>query len=273
MANFLLILALGIQVAVPKEMTCLGFIHTSLLPMNAYISGTEQEGAQVISTEGNLVYISGPGISALKAGDSFWVSHPEGIVRDRLTQEPLGYYYEELGSVRIETVASHVATAQVVSSCKPITKGDLILPAANRAAVSFSGELSNRFTPFPSEGLTSSIIVAKDDLHELAAGHFCFIGVGARDGVKTGDRFTIYRESQPFNPRDFGIAGSGKGLSYEKILPGKYPSDLAQILSSRNLPPQAIGDLVVVDVFETTAAARIVNSHREIHLGDIIIRR
>jgi len=273
MTNILLIAVLGLQVATQGELTCLGFIHDSKLPMNVYISGTEREGTMVLATANGLVYLGGPGVSSLKPGETYWVSRAEGIIRDGLTQEVIGIYYEELGTVRIQATGKGTSTAVVLNACQPMMKGDLILPAAKRTVVNFTGELSNRLTPFPHDGLASSIILGKNDAHEMAVGQFCFIGVGARDGVKLGDRFTVYREQPPFDARDLLISGSGANLSYEKLRPGKYPSALAATLSGRTLPPRTLGDLVVVDVGETTAAARIVNSKEEIRLGDLVVRR
>ncbi len=273
MTNILLIALLGLQVATQRELSCLGFIHDSRLPMNVYISGTEHEGTTVLASEEGLVYLGGPGVASLKVGETYWVSRAEGIIRDRLTQKEIGIYYEELGTTRVEAVANGSATAVVLNSCQPMMKGDIILPAANRTVVNFNGELSNRLTPFPNNGLTSSIILGKDDAHQLAEGQFCFIGVGARDGVKPGDRFTVYREQPPFDARDLLISGSGSYMSYEKLRPGKYPSTLTGLLSNRALPPKAVGDIVIVDVSETTSAARIVNSKEEIQLGDLVVRR
>jgi hypothetical protein len=273
MTNILLIAALGLQVATQVELGCLGFIHDAELPMNVYVSGTEREGTTALASAGGLVYLSGPGIPSLKPGETYYVSRTEGVIRDRLTSAKLGIYYMELGTVRIQSTEGTVARAEIVTSCRPMMKGDIVLPAASRAAVEFSGELSDRFTPFPSEGLASSIILGREDAHEMAAGQFCFIGVGARDGVRIGDRFTVYRAQPPFEARDFLVAGTGSLMSYEKLTPGRYPGTLIALLKARKLPPRPVGDIVIVDMAESTSAARIINSREEIHLGDIVVKR
>ncbi len=54
---------------------------------------------------------------------------------------------------------------------------------------------------------------------------------------------------------------------------GHYDPQLLDSLRERKLPPRAIGDIVVVEAGEKSAAARVINSLVEIELGDIVVRR
>jgi hypothetical protein len=83
----------------------------------------------------------------------------------------------------------------------------------------------------------------------------------------------VFRDQKPFNPQDLTVGGTGNGLSYDKFRPGRYPDNLIELLKARQLPPIAVGDLVILEVGETTAAARIINSRQEIHLGDLVVKR
>jgi hypothetical protein len=254
------------------ELQCLGFINEAPLPADVFVAGTQEEGMTTFAYEGTLVHLNGPGVAALKTGESYRAVRAEGRVRDRITNEEIGIYYKELGNVRIEHVAADYASAQVLTSCFGLLKGDLVLPAIPRTTVRSEGKMSGRLTTYPDQGLASSIILGKDDLQELAAGHFCFIGAGARDGVKAGDRFEVFRMEPAFNPRDLIVKGQGRGRSYEMQFVRNSP-DLLNALYDRKLPARPLGDLVVVEVGDTTAAARIVNSRSEIHPGDIVVRR
>ncbi len=273
MANTVLLLAFVLQVASTGELNCLGFIRTTEIPTDVYISGTQEEGKTAYSTQRNLVYLSGVGIPSLKIGETYKVIRPEGRIKDRLTNEDIGVYYIELGTVRIETQRNDSAMGMIMMSCNAMLKGDLIVPIVPKTFAKFTGQPSNRLTSIPDEGLTSSIILGKDDRKEMGAGHFCFIAVGQRDGIKPGDRFTIYRPQQPFNPLELIVNGKGGGLSYEKMSVGRYQSGLIEALMDRNLPPRILGGLVIVDVSDTTSRGRIVNSREEIHLGDLVVRR
>jgi hypothetical protein len=132
------------------------------------------------------------------------------------------------------------------------------------------GDLSNRLTSVNEQGLASSIVLGRNDARELASGHFCFIGVGARDGVKPGDQFTIYRVQPPFDPKDLIVNSAHSGTTYDRLT---YKAEIIETLRHRKIAPRILGDLVVVDVTANTAAARIVNSRSEIHVGDIVFRR
>jgi hypothetical protein len=143
----------------------------------------------------------------------------------------------------------------------------------NRPVVAFKGELSDRNTPFPKEGLASSIVLGKEDLREMAAGHFCFIAVGSREGVKPGDRFTIYRPQPPFDPQDLSATGAHSMTSYESFQTRRRLAEVIDVLSNRRVPPRVVGDILIVDVGETTSAAKIIYSRSEVHLGDIVVRR
>src|SRR5881628_2896331 len=124
-------------VAMPEELKCLGFIHETLYPPDILVSGTEQEGLSTFLMEGSLVYLSGPGLKSAKAGDSFRVVRAEAKIRDRLTQKFTGYYYKELGTVRIESLRGEAGAGKVLSNCDTIFKGDFLLPQVEKPTVKF----------------------------------------------------------------------------------------------------------------------------------------
>ncbi len=261
MATLALTLTMLLQVATSANLQCLGFISEKPLPADVFIAASEEEGVVNYSSESELVYLNGPGLASLKAGEIYRVVRPEGTVPGR--NGDYAIYYKGLGTVRIQRVDSNAVLAMVQMSCRPIMKGDLVIPLADTVPVEFNGTLSNKWTPFPPPGgLVSQIVLGKDYLHNMASGDFCFIGVGTSDGVKPGDTFTIYRLPPPFNPGDLSVAYSGH-----------YDPKMVEMLRNRTLPPHPVGDLVVVEAGETTSAARIVNSLVEAIPGDLVIRR
>jgi hypothetical protein len=269
----ILTLLLLFQIATPPEMNCLGFISDLPVSEDVFIAGAKEEGITALASANDLISLNGPGLSNLKIGESYKVIRPEGKVRDRATKDEIGIYYNELGIIKIEASGTAFAAAKVVSSCGHMIKGDLVAPLKTLPAVKFTGKASNKLTPLPSDGLSSTIILGKDDLQELAAGNICFIGAGTRQGVKAGDRFTIYRTQPPFNQLDTSVDGAGSGNTYKKLIAGKTDEKMLLLLADRNLPPRVLGDLIILDAGETTSVAKIVNSLSEIHLGDIVVRR
>jgi hypothetical protein len=45
------------------------------------------------------------------------------------------------------------------------------------------------------------------------------------------------------------------------------------LLHERKLPPQILGDIVVVETGDRTSTGKIVNSLSEIHVGDLIVKK
>ena len=260
-------------VAVTEELDCLGFISDTLMPLDIYVAGTEQEGLVTALMERSLVYLNGSGLKSMSKGDVLRVVRAEGKIRAKMTNALIGYYYEELGNIRIESILDESATGIILKSCNVILKGDLLLSPSDRQPVEYLGKVSNGMTPFPDQGLASSIVLAEDDLQELAAGHFCHIAVGEVDGVEPGDRFTVYRMQPPFDPKDLIVTGGHSGASYEKLQRGSYETELIATLKQRLIEPRVLGDMVVVDVARTTSTAKIIHSRFEIHLGDLVIKR
>jgi hypothetical protein len=273
MTAIILLLGLMAQIMSPGDATCLGFISDVRVPMDVYIAGTESEGSVSMSAASGLLYLNGPGVPQLKKNDVYRVVRPEGEVVDPYGGNRIGTYYKDLGTVRIDSVSKDYGMAIVVYSCNPMIKGDILLPLATRPPVTFQGNLSDRLTPFVENGLRSYILLGKDDLRELAAGNFCFIGIGSKDQVRVGDRFTIYRLQPPLNPQDLAVTGAQTFMTYGKMEGGRYRNSLTELLNNRTLPPRPIGDLVVVDVQQNTATAKIINSLFEVHPGDVVVRR
>ncbi len=268
-----LILLFALKVTTPGEMACLGYTMDYVIQADLYIAGMEQEGLSTLATEGEIVYLNGPRVPFLKVGDVERVVRPEGKVRDPLTGAQLAIYYKQLGTLRIENVGQDTAVARVLLSCNGMLKGDLVTPYTPKPMVEFSGDLSNKATSIPKQGLVSSILLGNNDARELAAGQFCFIGVGAREGVQPGDRFTIFRSYPSFNTNSEDIENRASNTSYPSARNWRYIYSQNARLRNRVLPPQVLGDIVVVEAGDKVSAAKVINSISEIHLGDLVVKR
>jgi hypothetical protein len=268
-----LLFMLALQVTTSAEMSCIGSVVDLEMPADLYVAGLQEEGIATMASQGQFVYINGPRVSFLKVGEINRVIRPEGEVHDLVNGKKQGTYYKDLGIIRIEAVNRDVATARVIMSCQGIIKGDLVTPAAAKPAVVFRGDLSNALTPFPAEGLMSSILLGKNDAQELAGGAICFIGRGWRDGVKVGDRFTVFRFPPPFDSNEKAVEATSynMGSSFDA-----GPDNVARLgakLSDRTLPKQILGDIVVVDVGDKTCTGKIINSISVMHPGDLVVKR
>jgi hypothetical protein len=241
--------------------------------MDLYIAGVEEEGTLSMSTAGQILYLNGPGVASLKTGTVQRVVRPEGKISDPISGAKMGIYYQDIGTIQIEAVEQESATARVLTACRAMLKGDLVTSHSEKPGVEFGGKQSNALTPIPQNGLVSLIIVGKDDIQEMVAGNVCYIGLGGRDGVRAGDRFTIFRPYPEFNSHDMIVGAARASTSYASARNLIYQSKINTLLSKRKLPPQVLGDMIVVDIGDGVSAGKIINSLFEIHVGDFVVKR
>jgi hypothetical protein len=268
-----LLFMLALQVTTAAEMSCIGSVVDLEVPADLYVAGLQEEGLSTMASQGQLIYINGPRISFLKVGEINRVVRPEGEIHDLVNGKKQGTYYRDLGVIRIEAIYRDAAAARIMVSCQGIIKGDLVTPAVAKPAVEFRGDFSSALTPFPADGLMSSILLGKNDIQELAAGDICYMGRGWRDGVRVGDRFTVFRLPPPFDSNEKAVEtiSSNMGSSFDR-----GPDNIARLgskLSDRTLPKQILGDVVVVDVGDKTCTGKIINSISVMHPGDLVVKR
>jgi hypothetical protein len=271
MAAIFLIFGLMAQALTPGESACVGFINETTLPPNVYVVGTEEEEVHILASQGSLVYLNGPGVSALTRSESYRIVRAEGEIKDPSRKQAAGIYYKQIGIARLESPGSDVATAIVTTACHPVARGDLIVPLKPISSVSYKGKLADRATPFEA-GPTSTILLGQDDMHILGTGHHCFIGLGSAAGVKPGDHFTVYRPQPPFDAF-YITAPRSSYAAYGAVEGGDYNSRIAQLIQERKLPPRALGDAVVVEAGSQMSTVKIINALYEIRPGDIVVKR
>jgi hypothetical protein len=271
MAAIFLIFGFMAQVLTPGESVCVGFINETTLPLNVYVVGMEEEGFHFLATQGSLVYLNGPGVSALRKSESYRIVRAEGEIKDPARKHTAGLYYNQIGIARVESPGSEVATAVVTTACQPIAKGDLLVPLKPIISVTYNGNLTDRSTPFEA-GLTSTILLGQDDLRLLGTGHYCFIGLGTLEGVKPGDHFAVYRPQPPFDPF-YMTAPRAMSASYDSVEGGDYNTRIVQLMEERKLPPRPLGDVVVVEAGNHTSTVKVINALYEMRPGDIVVKR
>jgi hypothetical protein len=257
----------------PGDMICTDSVKEIIVPKDLYVAGVEQEGMAVLTTQNQIIYLNGAGISSLKPGAIQKVVRPEGKVRDPITGASIGIYYRDIGTIQIEAVQQDSAMARVLVSCQEMLKGDVVTPYSAKAAMQFDGNLSNELTQIPQNGLISTIMIGKDDVRELAVGNICFIGLGKRDGVASGDRFTAFRPNPKFNARDMDVSRAGTAAAYSSVRNWLYRFKLNELLRQRQLPPVILGDIIIVDAGESVSTGKVINSIMEMHPGDLIVKR
>jgi hypothetical protein len=144
----------------------------------------------------------------------------------------VGYRVSEKGQLRVIQVQEHSARCEVIRSFNVILRGDQVTPFK---------PLPDAFTAKPApENVRGMILAGEAGRFEFGREDLVYLDVGADDGVDVGARFAVFRQ---------GDALSG------------YAAD-------RNLPPNVMGEAIVIRASGGGSTALLTRSKGPIHAGD-----
>lgn len=179
----------------------------------------------------------------LVPGETYVVYRTERPIRHPITNELIGYQSKILGTARAVAVDAKAVTVIIGQTNEPIERGDLLGPWTERLLRPVAQRPNTR-------DLTGHILAAQVDIMTmLGEQHVVFVDKGRVDGVEEGNVFRVVR------------SGDLYGLA-----PGAIPND-------PSFPKEIVGDLMVIDVKETTSTALVTRSLRELAIGDRVEMR
>lgn len=282
-----------------REAQCGGFIEYAPRDYRFEIVGGEQEQEQRIYSQDETVFVNAGSDSGVRAGDEFVVIRPRSQFKSRFSRKDgfLGVYTEEVGRLRIVEVFGKTSAARITRACETILLGDQ-LRGSNSAVVPEARE-ETPLTPFvePEGKLSGRIVLARDGQEMISRDQVVFIDLGAEDGVKAGDRLTIFRPVGAGDITDNGeteVAGiSNDGFESEEFRGGKFSNQAPRAERPNNtgtlggrtartprvkdrrpeLPRKVVGEIVLTDVQRRSATAVITRTRQEIHTGDYVVIR
>lgn len=254
-----------------SEFHCTGFISSSRLPgaIRVY-NGADDDLYEVLHTftSGDFVYLRRSDGQTFHVGEAYSLVRPEnGFLLDykwspgkiekqilppssfynfqRIAIQKLGDPYNNTGLVKVVKVTPQGAIAKVLFTCNGILPEDIAFPYEPESIPDYvpSAHLDRFATP---NGKLTGVIVA--DSHAspyLAKGSIAFLNIGQNQGVKPGQKFSIYAIF-----RD----------NVTKGLEGAVPAPAT--------PRETVGELVILHVEEKSAAGIVVKSARGIAIGD-----
>jgi hypothetical protein len=186
---------------------------------------------------GDIVYVDGGMAAGLSPGLVYSIVRPLDVVKNPVTSDVVGRFYQYQGRLRLLTVHDGDAIAEIVQACDSIIAGAGLkpfvpepVPLGRRSVVRAPN------APVSQAALEDDplILRAKDDIVSLGEDHVVFVNLGADSGVAPGDIYTVYRHNVP------------------------------------GLPPVVLGELAVLSVHPRGSLARILSSRYPIYIGDRI---
>ena len=272
------------HVARGNDLYCAGYIRSTEPTSQFKIIGAEEETRITRLVQGEIVYISTGGAQNVRPDMLFSITRPMGKFHSpyqRTGGKTLGIFVHEVGVLRVLEVQGQTATARIVVSCNEAQLGDLLMPFTERRAP--VTDISNPLPRYqPTSGQKPGRIVLQRELREfIAPRDVVYVDLGTENGVKVGDKFTIFRQKPDdanifnFNDDDVVIRQSG-GYESDKYKGGKFsmghPYEGRQKVKNTRpaIPQKIVGELVVIAVEGKAATAIVTRTTQEVHTGDRI---
>lgn len=234
-----------IGVELPKNLVAPkgGFVTDRELADSAVIAKAWEEKSLLYT--GDRVYLDWPHRADVQVGSTYVIYRTDRAVSHPDTGRRVGYLTRVVGLAKVvrNDPMEEKVVAQIVRATAEIERGDRIGASTDA--------LFRRIDRSPNLYWVEGVILTslEENIAELGQGHLVFLDKGKKDGVAVGNTFSVIR--------------SGDGLDSDGYTAHHDPS----------LPKESIGHLVVVDAGEETAAAVIVQSTRELRIGDRVEMR
>lgn len=254
-----------------SQFQCTGFISGERQPAATRLyNGADNDLFEEMHsfTQGDLVYLRSSDGQSFRVGEAFSVIRPEsgfllnaqwlpGMIENqiippasrykqqRMKIKGLGYPYNNTGLVRVMKVTPQGAIAKVVFACTAINPQDIAVPYVPQPIPEYvPGARIQRFSP-PDGKLQGVIIAASAAGSYLAKGSIAFLNVGKGQGVQPGQRFRI-----------FAVFRDNVTMGLDMLTPAP------------KTPRETVGELVILHVQGKSAEGIVVDSLREIAVGD-----
>jgi hypothetical protein len=189
------------------------------------------------------VYVRFAERAKVKPGESYVIYKTERPVRHPVTGELFGYQTTIIGVARVVAAEDKAVTADVSAAFEPIERGALVGLRLDKIVKQVQRRPNQRH-------MDGYIIAAQQEvISEIGEHHVVFVDKGRADGVEEGNVFTVVRSGDP------------------------YGREMNEIMRDPRLPKEDVGTLIVVDAQQTSSAALVVRSFRELYVGDKVEMR
>lgn len=193
---------------------------------------------RLLAQEDHIV-VAVDGAQTLKVGDRLSVVRPGLRVFHPRRKGALGRALFTLGLFEVTQVQARTASGRLIYSCLPMGIGDRVMPIV--------------LPPFPEDKVAQPttrvvegvIVDTPLALQLLGLQNLVWLDVGAGQDIGPGDVFAVYRSNVPAVNRATG-----------EVVP---------------IPPDRLGEAVVIRVTNTTATAVISASAKEVRPGDQVV--
>lgn len=190
----------------------------------------EQTGEKILQSDADVLYIDRGKQDGLEVGQMFLVLNIGGKIPGRASSRDCGYLVNRRGKVRIARLEENRAIVTVEKACGPMLVGDFLVPYEERETV-FGKDEGFDVLLEEGAGLNGHIAYLDRDYIIVGSGYWAIIDLGSDDGLKLGQQLTVFKRVK------------------------------------KDVPRQAIGNIVVIDVQPKTATVKVLSCRDPIEEG------
>jgi len=209
-----------------------GFILTHQKPLGVLADSVDN---RVLLTENDVVYVKMSDLTGVDIGDQYSLYARGDLVEHPRTGEPLGTMMSKLGSLEIMEFHGQTVVAKIDEVFREVSRGAELFP--------YRPQQQEIILQQGQAGRDGFIVAARDEKSTLSTQDIIFIDIGSRDGLTSGNLIYLTRPRQASDE----ILAQAEGIE---------------------LPDAVLGAAVTIDVKDNNAAALIIKSATEAHIGD-----
>ena len=259
----------GVTTPRDHDIYCAGMVTMEPPPGDTYVISGVDSATRIVFDQGDLVFINRGSNQGAQVGSEFLVSRP---VKEQLKTQwfiwqndllrAMGTTYADVGRLRIVHVDANTSTAEVVSSCDPMQRGDIVRPFVVRPVPNYKAE--TKLDVFaPPSGKEQAMIVTTRGFSQLASvGKVVYVNLGSEQGVRIGDYYRIFR----YQGARHGTAYQLRGQERSVWGWGSAPAAWKWV----DLPREILGEGIVLSVSPNASTVLVTASLREMYPGDYV---
>lgn len=253
-----------------SDMYCSGVVTTDKVPTGTYVISGEESDQRIIYSYGNDVFINRGAKQGVKVGDQFLVTRAESdqqmaapwIQWQASINKAMGTTWVDLGRLRVASVQENTSTAEIVSSCDYIQRGDILLPFTPRQAPPYKPEAKFDIFAAPSGKAKAMVAATKNFGVQAGSGTVVYVNLGAKQGVQVGNYFRVFRYQDNHHSNVYEVAkGDYMTFGFGSAQKPYGWSDL---------PRDILGEGIVLRVGPNAATVLLTHSVRDIYVGDYV---
>lgn len=246
-------------VATYSDLYCAGYFSAELVQPKANLIGGEESENKSLFSDRDVVYLDQGTAGGIKPGDELQIvrlvnefskwGKEFGPAKQR---NKYGYYYQDVGRLRVLLAQENSATAEVAFACDEIQVGDKVIIGETRVSPLQKPELQfDKLAP-PNSKTSGRIFMSREFRQLIGTNHIIYIDAGGKQNVQVGDYFRVVR---PFEKRSISLFNQSDYIKHRQTFD-----------SMRKI----IGQAVVLRVEPNVSTAIVTYSSQDIAIGDSV---